>query len=176
MPAAGLTLSTQLVWLFVLAAPVACVAWTITHEDVFTEVRDWFVRKSRHSQHLYVRKFFYLFTCEYCFSHYVAAAVVAVSDFRLLVPGWVGATIAWLTLVWVANLYMSLYGRLRLDIKRERVEINIEEQEQKTRGAVRHESQRRDPVKAGDGAPRAKADPARHLVQLQHVVREEDQH
>jgi hypothetical protein len=128
------TISTQLLWLFVLAAPVACVAWTVTHEDVLAEVREWLARKSRDSQSLYARKFFYLFTCEYCFSHYVAAAAVGVSGFRLLVPGWPGAVIAWLTLVWVANLYMSLYGRLRLDIKRERVEINIEEQQ--TRGSV----------------------------------------
>jgi hypothetical protein len=127
MPAVDPTLSTQLLWLFVLAAPVACVAWTVTHEEVFAEVRDWFVRRSRNSRHLYTRKFFYLFTCEYCFSHYVAAAAVGLSGYRLLVPGWVGAAIAWLTVVWVANLYISLYGRLRLDIKRERVEINIEE-------------------------------------------------
>jgi hypothetical protein len=122
------TLSTQLLWLFVLAAPVACVAWTVTHEEVLAEVREWFGRRSRHARHLYARKFLYLFTCEYCFSHYVAAAAVVISDFRMLVPGWPGAVIAWLTLVWVANLYMSLYGRLRLDIKRERVEINLEEQ------------------------------------------------
>ena len=128
------TLSTQLLWLVVLAAPVACVAWTVTHEDVFAEVRAWLVRRSRDTRHLYVRKFFYLFSCEYCFSHYVAAAAVGVTGFRLLVPGWPGAVIAWLTLVWVANLYMSLYGRLRLDIKRERVEINLEEE--KTRGRV----------------------------------------
>jgi hypothetical protein len=128
------TLSTQLLWLVVLAAPVASVAWTVTHEDVFAEVREWLARKSHDARSLYARKFFYLFTCEYCFSHYVAAATVGVSGFRLLVPGWLGAVIAWLTLVWVANLYMSLYGRLRLDIKRERVEINIEEQ--KTRGRV----------------------------------------
>jgi len=49
------------------------------------------------------------------------------SGFRLLVPGWRGALVAWFTLVWVANIYMSLYGRLRLDIKRERVEIKAEE-------------------------------------------------
>ena len=70
------------------------------------------------------RKFFYLFTCEYCFSHYVAAAVVL--DDRAIaccVPDWRGAILAWFTLVWVANVYMSLFGRLRLDIKRERVEI-----------------------------------------------------
>ena len=135
MPAAEPALSTQLLWLFVLAAPVACVAWTVTHEEAFAEVREWFVRRSHDSRSPYTRKFFYLFTCEYCFSHYVAAGAVGLSGFRLLVPGWVGAAIAWLTLVWVANLYMSLYGRLRLNIKRERVEINIEEE--KTRGHIR---------------------------------------
>ena len=59
-----------------------------------------------------------------CFSHYVAAGAVALTGFRLLVTGWTGALIAWLTLVWVANVYMSLFVRLRLDIKRERVEIS----------------------------------------------------
>jgi hypothetical protein len=127
MTGLDLPLSTQLVWLFVLAAPVSCVAWTVTHEEVFAEVHEWCVRRSRRCRAIYARKFFYLFTCEYCFSHYVAAAAVALSGFRLLVGGWVGALIAWLTLVWVANLYLSLFARLRLDIKRERVEINMEE-------------------------------------------------
>ena len=73
------------------------------------------------------RKFFYLFTCEYCFSHYVAAFFIALTGFRLLLNDWRGLLIAWFALVWVANLYMSLFGRLRLDIKRERVEIQAEE-------------------------------------------------
>lgn len=117
----------QLLWLFVLAAPVACVAWTVTHEEVFSEVHEWCVRKSENSRQLLQRKFFYLFTCEYCFSHYVAAAVVLATGYRLLIPDWRGAILAWFTLVWVANIYMSLFGRLRLDIKRERVEIKAEE-------------------------------------------------
>jgi hypothetical protein len=119
----------QLLWLFVLAAPVACVAWTVTHEEVFAEVHDWCVRKSRKGSSLIVRKFFYLFTCEYCFSHYVALAVVWITDYRLLLPDWRGALVGWLAMVWVANVYTSLFGRLRLDIKRERVEIKAEEQE-----------------------------------------------
>jgi hypothetical protein len=119
----------QLLWLFVLAAPIACVAWTVTHEEVFREFHDWCVDKSQRCKHLYQRKFFYLFTCEYCFSHYVAAAVVLMTGFRLLVPDWRGAILGWFTLVWVANVYMSLFGRLRLDIKRERVEIKLEERE-----------------------------------------------
>jgi hypothetical protein len=127
MPVVDISLSAQLVWLFVLAAPVACVAWTVTHEEVCAEVRNWCVRRSDAARSVYVRKFFYLFTCEYCFSHYVAAAAIGLTGFRLLLNGWVGALIAWLAIVWVANLYMSLFVRLRLDIKRERVEINVEE-------------------------------------------------
>ena len=123
-----MTLAAQLVWLFVLAGPVACVAWTVTHEELFAEFHDWSVRRSRHSRSLYSRKFFYAFTCEYCLSHYVAAIAVVLTDFRLLVDGWQGAVIAWLAVVWVANVYMSLFVRLRLDIKRERVEIDVEEQ------------------------------------------------
>jgi hypothetical protein len=119
----------QMLWLFVLAAPIACVAWTVTHEELFAEPREWFEKKSRTARSLLVSKFFYLFTCEYCFSHYVAAAAVWMTGYRLLVPGWRGALVAWFTLVWVANVYMSLFGRLRLDIKRERVEIKVEEKE-----------------------------------------------
>jgi len=119
----------QMLWLFVLAAPIACVAWTVTHEEVFKEVHDYCLKKSEQSRTLAVRKFFYLFTCEYCFSHYVALAVVWATGYRLLVPDWRGAILAWFTLVWIANVYMSLFGRLRLDIKRERVEIKAEEKE-----------------------------------------------
>ena len=119
----------QLLWLFVLAAPIACVAWTVTHEEVFRELHDWCVKKSQTCTHIYQRKFFYLFTCEYCFSHYVAAAAVLATGYRLLLQDWRGAILAWFTLVWIANVYMSLFGRLRLDIKRERVEIKLEEKE-----------------------------------------------
>jgi len=136
MTGPDLPLSTQIVWLFVLAAPVSCVAWTVTHEQVFEEVHDWCARQSQQCRRFAARKFFYLFTCEYCFSHYVAAAAVALSGFRLLVDGWVGVLIAWLTLVWVANFYMSLFVRLRLDIKREGVEIKMEEGQARAKGDV----------------------------------------
>lgn len=121
--------SAQLVWLFVLAVPVACVAWTVTHEEIFAEVHTWCVSRSHDCRALFARKFFYLFTCEYCFSHYVAAVAIAITGYRLLMTGWRGALIGWLALVWIANVYMSLFVRLRLDIKRERVEIDVEERE-----------------------------------------------
>ena len=119
---------TQLLWLFILSGVVACLAWTVTHEKVLEEVRTWCERRSENRRHSWVvRKWFYLFTCEYCFSHYVSAAVVAGTGYHLLLPGWRGLAIAWISCIWVANIYMSLFGRLRLDIKRERVEIGAVE-------------------------------------------------
>ena len=64
MTGPALPLSTQIVWLFVLAAPVSCVAWTVTHEQVFAEVHDWCARQSQQCRRFAARKFFYLFTCE----------------------------------------------------------------------------------------------------------------
>lgn len=124
-----MTLGLQVVWLFVLALPVACIAWTVTHEEVFREPREFCARKSQDCARIYQRKFFYLFTCEYCFSHYVAALFLAITRFQLLYEDWRGYLIAGFALVWIANQYMSLYGRLRLDIKRERVEIEQVEEE-----------------------------------------------
>src|SRR5689334_7073488 len=123
-------LGMQIVWLFILAVPVACIAWTVTHEEVFREPRDYCVDKSQSCRRWVTRKFFYPFTCEYCFSHYVAAFFLIITRFHLLYEDWRGYLIAGFALVWVANQYMSLYGRLRLDIKRERVEIKQVEGEQ----------------------------------------------
>jgi hypothetical protein len=122
-----MTLGTQIVWLLVLAVPVACIAWTITHEEVFREPREYCLRLRSSARSLLRRKFFYLFTCEYCFSHYIAAAVVAITRYRLLFPDWRGYLISFFSLVWIANQYMSIYNRLRLDIKHEKVEIEADE-------------------------------------------------
>ena len=116
-----------LVLLFVLAAPIASVAWTVTHEEVFRELRDWMVARSEKARSPWVRKFFFLFTCEYCFSHWVTIAFLIITRYKLAYTDWRGYVIAGFSLVWVANMYMSLFGRLRLDIKREKVEIAAEE-------------------------------------------------
>lgn len=118
----------QVATLFLLAIPIACVAWTVTHEEVLREPREFCVDKSKNCQRWYQRKFFYLFTCEYCFSHYVALFFVVITGFRLLFEGWRGYLIGWFALVWVANQYMSLYNRLRLDIKSESMEAKIKEE------------------------------------------------
>ncbi|HXE08228.1 MAG TPA: hypothetical protein VN612_10045 [Acidobacteriaceae bacterium] len=113
--------------LLLLAMAVACVSWTVTHEEVFREPREKCKEKAETGPTLPVRKFFYLFTCEYCFSHYVALAFLAITRFTLLYPGWRGYLVAWFALVWVANVYMSAFNRLRLDIKHEHVSIATDE-------------------------------------------------
>ena len=113
--------------LLLLSLPVACAAWTVTHEEVFREPREFCKQKSETSKALPKRKFFYLFTCEYCFSHYVAAFALFVFHFRLLYDGWRGYATSWFALVWIANVYMNLYNRLRLDIKHENVAIAVDQ-------------------------------------------------
>jgi hypothetical protein len=128
-PGPDLPLGTQIVWLLLLGLPVACVSWTVTHEEVFREPREYCLRMSERAGHIYQRKFFYLFTCEYCFSHYVSALVIALAGYTLLLPGWRGFVFAWLAVVWIANQYMGLFNRLRLGIKDERVTIQVKEEQ-----------------------------------------------
>ena len=118
----------QVLSLFLLAIPIASIAWTITHEEVVREFRDACLGKSTTCRRIYERKFFYLFTCEYCFSHYVAAVFLLITRFKLLYPDWRGYLIAGFSLVWVANVYMSLFARTRLEVKKERVQIKKEEE------------------------------------------------
>ena len=123
-----MVLGIQVACLLLTAIPVACVAWTVTHEEIFREPRQYCQSKSLRSNKLLRRKFFYIFTCEYCFSHYVAAAFLIMTRYKLLFPDWRGYVLAFFSLVWIANQYMSVYNRLRLDIKHEQVEIKAEEQ------------------------------------------------
>ncbi len=120
-------LSVQFAYLFLLAIPIACASWTVTHEKVFREPREWFKQRSESGRRPATRKFFYLFTCEYCFSHYIAAFFLIITQFQILYPGWRGYLIAWLSLIWVANIYMSFFNRLRLEIKHENVEIAVDQ-------------------------------------------------
>lgn len=122
-----MALGLQVAWLLILGVPIACVAWTVTHEEVFREPRQYCQRECGRARSILVRKFFYLFTCEYCFSHYVTVGFLLLTRFRLLFQDWRGYILSFFALVWVANQYMSIYNRLRLDIKHEQVEIKAEE-------------------------------------------------
>jgi hypothetical protein len=130
MAALGTSLGMQFAQLLLLAIPVACVAWTITHEEVFREPREYCQRQHRQARSFSRKKFFYVFTCEYCLSHYVAAIFLLIARFQMLYSGWRGYFVALFALVWVANQYMSVYNRLRLDIKHEHLEIEAKEKKE----------------------------------------------
>jgi len=119
--------SEQVPDLFLLALPVASVAWTVTHEEVFSEVRSFCVEKSKGCKTVIQRKFFYLFTCEYCFSHYVALFFLIITKYHLLLSDWRGYLVAGFALVWTANIYMSLFGFIRVGMKKEKVDADIDE-------------------------------------------------
>ena len=48
---------------------------------------------------------------------------LVMTRYKLIYPDWRGYVVAGFSLVWVANFYMSAFGRLRLDIREERLEI-----------------------------------------------------
>jgi len=118
---------SQLTWLFILPIPIACIAWTVTHEEVFREPRDYCKRKSEDCRSLWKRKFFYLFTCEYCFSHYVTVGILFLTGYKLMLDDWRGYILSGFALVWIANFYMSLFALMRQNIKLERLKNELGE-------------------------------------------------
>jgi len=120
-------LSTQTAWLFLLAIPIACIAWTVTHEEVFREPREYCLNRCYKGKSIAERKFFYLFTCEYCFSHYVTIIMLFITNYKLLFTDWRGYLIAGFALVFIANVYMSLFALVRIDLKKVRLEAENEE-------------------------------------------------
>jgi hypothetical protein len=126
-----MSLGGQVALLFLLAIPIASISWTITHEEIVREPREWCLRRSRSSRGFLTRKLFYVVTCEYCFSHWVTLGFLAVTRFQLVYTGWLGYVVAGFSLVWVANLYMSFFARLRLEIREERLEVEKAESEKR---------------------------------------------
>jgi hypothetical protein len=61
------------------------------------------------------------------------AVVLYVTGYKLLFDDWRGFFVAGFSLVWVANVYMTLFGRLRLEIREERLEIAAAEADNATR-------------------------------------------
>src|SRR5215218_4012058 len=114
-----MSMGEQIYWLAILSVVTASVAWTVTQEEVFREWRDVCKEKSETCRSIAQRKFFYVWTCEYCFSHWVTIVVLLIAQFRLLIDDWRGYFLAFFVLPWVANQWMSLYRRLRVVIKYE---------------------------------------------------------
>ena len=127
-------------YLIILSLVVASVSWTVTEEEIFREPREYCAECSKRSRNFFARKFFYVFTCEYCFSHWVTLFFLIVTGFKLLFDDWRGYLLAFFVLPWIANQWMSIYRRLRVSIKLENTEAEtakIELKQEKKKAASR---------------------------------------
>jgi hypothetical protein len=125
-------ITTQIFWLIILSMVVACIAWTVTQEEIFREWREYCQDRCENCQSLPERKFFYVFTCEYCFSHWTTILILLLTGFQLLIEDWRGYILAFFAIPWIANQMMSIYRRLRVAIKHENlkakeVEVKLED-------------------------------------------------
>ncbi len=107
----------QILWLLVLAIPVACITWTWTHAELFREPREFFISRNAKGKTIFERKIFFLLICDYCFSHYVALFFIIITKFQLLMDDWRGYLISWFALVWVANVMINYFSRMFLGLK-----------------------------------------------------------
>ena len=105
--------------LIILSLVVASISWTVTQEEIFAEWRKFCENQSESGKNILIRKLFYVFTCEYCFSHWVTLGILILSGFRLLMEDWRGYVLAFFALPWIANQWMSIYRRMRVEIKHE---------------------------------------------------------
>jgi hypothetical protein len=121
-------ISTQIFSLVILSMVVGSIAWTVTQEEIFREPREYCEKKSETCRSLLQRKFFYVFTCEYCFSHWVTLVILFVTGFRQLIDDWRGFLLAFFALPWLANQWMSIYRRLRVGIKHENLQAKVVEE------------------------------------------------
>ena len=112
-----MTIAEQIFWIFILGLVAGSIAWTVTQEEIFREPRDYCAEKSKTCSNIFQRKFFYVFTCEYCFSHWVTIGLLIFTGFKLLLDDWRGYILAFFAVAWTANQFMSLYRRLRVEIK-----------------------------------------------------------
>lgn len=95
---------------FVLAVLAICtIAWTVTQEEIFKELRSWCLDRREASSSAFLRKLLYLPLCHYCLSFWVTAAYVS----------FVGLPWLWaLPLIWISNVVMTAYGLLRQQQKK----------------------------------------------------------
>lgn len=121
-------MAEQIFWLVILSLIVASVAWTVTQEEIFREPREYCADKSQACKNFFERKFFYVFTCEYCFSHWVTLAFLIFTGFKLLIDDWRGYVLAFFAIPWLANQWMSIYRRLRVGIKHENLQAKAVEE------------------------------------------------
>ena len=51
-------MSNEIAALFILSIPIACIAWTVTHEEIFSEIKNYCVKCSKESKNVLKRNSF----------------------------------------------------------------------------------------------------------------------
>ncbi len=59
----------------------------------------------------------------------MAIAFLLITKYHLLLANFWGYVIAGFALVWIANVYMSLFNLIRIDIKLDKTDIEVKEEE-----------------------------------------------
>lgn len=108
----------QIAFALILGIPAACLTWTVTQEEIFAGVRRTLAGyRSRHNASWWSRQIAYVPTCPYCFSHYVAGLLIALLNFKMLADDWRGYLISLFTLVFIANVYITVYHMFRAELR-----------------------------------------------------------
>ncbi len=107
---------------FPYAAVVAILVRAFTQEELFAETRRWLSRHAEEERHpLVLRKLAFMPTCDYCLSFWVTLVLlVGVFDCRLAFADWRGYLVSVFTTMAVANVYLSAFSWLRVDLRKER--------------------------------------------------------
>jgi len=57
--------------------------------------------------------------------------MLLITDYQLLYSDWRGYLVGGFSLVWISNIYMSLFALIRVDLKKVKIEATTKEEELK---------------------------------------------
>lgn len=117
----------------IIAGMVAVFSWASTKEEIFKDIREECFKKWCKNKNLpyLVRKVCYIPTCEYCFSFWFTLSMCFVFQHQLCYNDWRGHILAHGVTWGLAVLYMSIYQRIRVDIRLDQVTANKVDQSAK---------------------------------------------
>lgn len=108
--------------ILVLGLIVSSISWNVTQEELFKDFRDWICAWSKNKS-LAHKKCAYLFTCYYCFAHYVALGVYLMFN----EPVYDSHIIGYFCLLVCAHVELTLFNLLRVVLRWIRAKANTQE-------------------------------------------------
>lgn len=118
-----------------LAVPVAIIVRAFTTEEIFRQAREFCAnrnvhyceligrnpcRSSERIRYLVLSKLCYMPTCDFCLSFWISLLVVWIADYFLYFSDWRGIALATFVVMGVANVYLSAFSHIRVDLRKER--------------------------------------------------------